>query len=67
MWIADPGDAQYLNSTEAELEAAAAEVRDAGMIELADGYATATSKLLERLQSSKRSRRGAGDDEARLQ
>ena len=48
VWIADPGDAQYLNSTEAELEAAAAEVRDAGMIELADGYATATSKLLER-------------------
>jgi hypothetical protein len=47
VWIADPRDAQYLNTTPAELEAAAARQAKAGLVELAAGFARPTEKLHE--------------------
>ncbi len=50
VWIADPRDAQYLNTTAAELKAAAKKLADAGLLALsADGEAaTATAELKAR-------------------
>ena len=47
VWIADPRDAQYLNSTAADLKAAAAQLAQDGEVELSgDGeWAAATDKL----------------------
>ena len=47
VWIADPRDAQYLNTTPAELVAAAAHLAATGLVELAEAgeWAGATDKL----------------------
>ncbi len=49
VWIADPRDAQYLNTTAAELKAAASQLVAGGLITLAGkgDHATATAKLIE--------------------
>jgi hypothetical protein len=47
VWIADPRDAQYLNSTPSDLEAAAAQQAAAGRIELEAGFARPTEQLHE--------------------
>ena len=49
VWIADPRDAQYLNTTTAELKAAASELASEGLLELDEtqGRAVATAKLIE--------------------
>ena len=48
VWVADPRDAQYLNSTAAQLKAAAQTLVDAGAIQLEGNgeWATATEKLI---------------------
>ena len=47
VWIADPRDAQYLNSSVAELKAAASELAGEGLLTLqADDRAVATEKLV---------------------
>jgi hypothetical protein len=46
VWIADPRDAQYLNTTEAELLRMAADKAGEGLLTLDGEYAAATSKLL---------------------
>jgi hypothetical protein len=46
VWLADPRDAQYLNTTPAELNTAAQALASEGLITIAsDGWATATDKL----------------------
>ncbi len=47
VWIADPRDAQYLNTTPADLKAAAAELAKDGFVETAENgdWAAATDKL----------------------
>lgn len=47
VWIADPRDAQYLNTTPAELKAAAAQLAQDGLLETAEAgeWAAATDKL----------------------
>jgi hypothetical protein len=47
VWIVDPRDAQYLNTTEDVLLAAAEELQKQGLLTLAGEYATATTALLE--------------------
>jgi hypothetical protein len=46
VWIADPRDAQYLNTTTAELARMAAELSRQGLIALEGEYASATPALL---------------------
>jgi len=48
VWIADPRDAQYLNTTEQELLQAAKKGASLGMITLQDEYAAATPALMEK-------------------
>jgi len=48
VWIADPRDAQYLNTTEADLLRMAGHEAGEGLMVLAGEYAAATPKLLER-------------------
>jgi len=48
VWIADPRDAQYLNTTSDELGAVAAELLKDEIISLKDGWAAATPKLMDR-------------------
>ena len=48
VWIADPRDAQYLNTTAAELARMAAELSGQGLVALEGEYASATPALLER-------------------
>jgi hypothetical protein len=48
VWIADPRDAQYLNTTAAELSRMAAELAGAGLLALDGEYASATPALLGR-------------------
>ena len=46
VWLADPRDAQYLNTTAADLNSATAKLATDGLITIAqDGWATATAKL----------------------
>jgi hypothetical protein len=47
VWIGDPRDAQYLNTTEADLLKAAQEEAAAGFLSLKGEYASATPKLME--------------------
>jgi hypothetical protein len=47
VWIADPRDAQYLNTTEADLVKAAKGEAAAGFLSLHAEYASATPKLME--------------------
>ena len=50
VWIADPRDAQYLNTTTAELVKAASALAKDGLLTLADGgeWASSTAKLQEK-------------------
>lgn len=48
VWIADPRDAQYLNTTVEELLRTAAELQNQGMVQLHDDYAAATPALMAR-------------------
>jgi hypothetical protein len=48
VWIADPRDAQYLNTTEQDLLRMAGDEAGAGLMVLDGEFATATTKLLER-------------------
>ena len=48
IWIADPRDAQYLNSTEADLLRMAADEAGLGLLKLDGEYATPTPLLLSR-------------------
>src|SRR6266702_2247370 len=47
VWIADPRDAQYLNTTEADLLKAAQEDVAAGLLLLNGEYASPTQKLMD--------------------
>ncbi len=47
VWIADPRDAQYLNTTVDDLKRAAAELARDGMLQLEGSRAVATPKLIE--------------------
>ena len=47
VWIADPRDAQYLNSTVEDLESAAAQLVKEGLLALDGDRATATARLIE--------------------
>jgi hypothetical protein len=48
VWIADPRDAQYLNTTAVELARMAADLAARGLLTLEDEYASATPMLLSR-------------------
>ena len=48
VWIADPMDAQYLNTTEADLLRMAADEAGEGLLRLEDEFAAATPKLMAR-------------------
>jgi hypothetical protein len=48
VWIADPRDAQYLNTTEADLLRMAGDEAGLGLLKLDGEYASATPSLLER-------------------
>jgi hypothetical protein len=50
VWIADPRDAQYLNTTAAELKSVAAKLEAAGLLKLSDNaeFATPTAELSAR-------------------
>ncbi len=48
VWIADPRDAQYLNTTPEELAHMAAELETAGLLTVKDDFAAATPALLTR-------------------
>ena len=48
VWIADPRDAQYLNTTEADLLRMAGHEAGEGLMVLDGEFAAATPKLLER-------------------
>ena len=48
VWIADPRDAQYLNTTEADLLRMAGDEAGAGLMVVDGEFAAATPKLLER-------------------
>ena len=50
VWIADPRDAQYLNTTAAELKSVAAKLEAAGLLKLSDGgeFAAPTAELTAR-------------------
>lgn len=48
VWVADPRDAQYLNTTTEALTQAAAELASEGMAAVNGSFASATPKLMER-------------------
>ena len=48
IWVADPRDAQYLNTTPAELHRMATDLAGQGVLELQGEYASATPALLAR-------------------
>ena len=50
IWIADPRDAQYLNTTEADLLRMAADEAGQGLLALTGEYAAATPQLLARAE-----------------
>jgi len=52
VWLLDPRDAQYLNTTVEELRAAAAALAEEGLLQLVDDeYGAAKEKLMERRES----------------
>ncbi|HEY0760321.1 MAG TPA: hypothetical protein VGD59_13800 [Acidisarcina sp.] len=53
VWIADPRDAQYLNTTEDVLQSAAARLEAQGLLTLSGDFAAATEKLMERADQFK--------------
>ena len=50
VWIADPRDAQYLNTTASELSRMAADLARQGLLALDGEYASATPSLLDRAE-----------------
>jgi hypothetical protein len=50
VWIADPRDAQYLNTTQEELARMAADLAKRGLLVLTDDYAAATAALKARAE-----------------
>ena len=50
VWIADPRDAQYLNTTDEELRRMAIDLAKRGLLTLTEDYAAATPALLERAE-----------------
>jgi len=50
VWIADPRDAQYLNTTDQELTRMAVDLSKRGLLTLTDDYAAATPALLARAE-----------------
>jgi len=50
VWLADPRDAQYLNTTAEELARMAVELQKQGMIQLHEEYAAATPALMARAE-----------------
>ena len=50
VWIADPRDAQYLNTTDEELQRMAIDLAKRGLLTLTEDYAAATPALLERAE-----------------
>ncbi|QNI31234.1 hypothetical protein H7849_19375 [Alloacidobacterium dinghuense] len=50
VWIADPRDAQYLNTTAEELKLIAVDLSKRGLLTLTDDYASPTSALLARAE-----------------
>ncbi|HEX4715471.1 MAG TPA: hypothetical protein VH164_11140, partial [Ktedonobacteraceae bacterium] len=50
VWIADPRDAQYLNTTDQELTRMAVDLSKQGMLTLTGDYAVPTAALLERAE-----------------
>ena len=50
VWIADPRDAQYLNTTDRELTRMAVDLSKRGLLTLTDDYAAATPALLARAE-----------------
>ena len=48
VWIADPRDAQYLNTTPEDLKKMAAELAGAGLLTVTDDFASATPALMTR-------------------
>jgi hypothetical protein len=53
VWIADPRDAQYLNTTSEELARMAADLSRQGLLSLTEDYASATPSLLGRADEYK--------------
>src|SRR5271154_2656526 len=53
VWIADPRDAQYLNTTSEELKSIAARLEREGYIHITADYAAATQKLLDHAEDFK--------------
>ena len=53
VWIADPRDAQYLNTTPDEFTRMAADLAKQGLLTLKDGFAAATPSLLARSEEYK--------------
>lgn len=53
VWIADPRDAQYLNTTPEELTRMAADLSGQGLLSLTDDYAAATAALLNKAEEYK--------------
>lgn len=53
VWIADPRDAQYLNTTEEELKRMAVDLSKQGLLALTDDYAASTATLLARAEEFK--------------
>ena len=52
MWLLDPRDAQYLNTTVEELRKATTALAAEGLLRLADEeYGSATAKLMERREA----------------
>ena len=53
VWIADPRDAQYLNTTPEELARMAADLSRQGLLSLTDDYAAATTSLVGKAEEYK--------------
>jgi hypothetical protein len=61
VWIADPRDAQYLNTTDQELMRIAADLAQRGLLTLTEDYAAATQALLARADEFKAKKQAALD------
>src|SRR5271170_1065098 len=59
VWIADPRDAQYLNTTSEELKSVAAGLERGGFIDLVADYAVPMEKLLDHAEGFKAKREAA--------
>jgi hypothetical protein len=62
VWVADPADAQYLDTPPARIAELAATLSDAGLLRLNGEYASATSKLLAGSEAIEAAMRKAQED-----